>query len=1319
MHKPTLSSKALLSTLGFFLYFSGTFSASAAALNISQKPLILNETVAPNLILTLDDSGSMRWAFVPDSINGLHSTRRAKSADFNPMYYNPSVTYRIPTRYDTNGNVSATPFSTSFTTAYNNGFNTGRGTYDLSNAYRVTWTYDPTGTLPTSTAYGYNSTANRFGSNPAPDYYFSSGSFNGPTTNGASLTQTINNVTFTVTRTNTGTGCTASITSPTGFTTVNCSRSNNSFSVTTNDTRQTGVPAYYYVFDDTLPSCTTVVANRKVDDNCYRRVIVSATSGTLRADDSAAGIDERQNFAIWYSFYRNRALATLSAAQIAFSDLPAEVRLTWQSLGNCTNFNGTSSACKDNRLREYTNAHKGQLFSWFQDPPFDQSTPLRIAMQRAGEFLKSSVAWHKYPNDSSQTNNSGNTYSCRPSYHIMMTDGIWNGGYNAPSDTLRADHSNFTLPDGTSYNGSRPPFADGTQQTLADLAMHYWATDLNPNLSNGLSPYIPFKNETAATQYWDPRNDPATWQHMVNFTMGLGLTSALAQAGLEWDEEKGTFGGAGYNNLASGARSWPAASGDSVNNVYDLWHAAINSRGEFFSVDSPDAMVQAFKDILNRIADRTASAARPAVSASFVSDNDGTSIQSNVYATQFSSQDWSGQLIKTLVAGNGEQTVLWNAKAANQSIDPATRKVMMADTSNSTNKLKNFTWNNLGSMQSLLSVDPESLVGASDTRGADRVAYIRGDRSKEGSASPLFRTRSTVLGDIVNSSPVVVGTPGYLAYLADAIENPGGDNSNYKSYAAFRTANQKSARKEMIYVGGNDGMLHGFNAATGQEEFAFIPTEVIKNLYRLTGQNYTGAEHRYFVDGSPIVRDVYFGDGNDEGWRTVLIGTLRAGGKSLFALDITDPENIKLLWEFDSTTDIDLGYTFAQPEIVRLHSGQWAVLMGNGYNSTNDKAALMIIDIKSGGLLKKLVVPDVVENNITLPNGLSSVRGADNNGDGLVDYAYAGDLQGNLWRFDLLPTELTPPGGDPFSRAQTALENVTVADFKIAYGGKPLFTAKDSKNGVLKRQAITIQPSLVRHPSSYGYLVLVGTGKYIENSDANVDTSRAMTLYGIWDRNTKRQSTTDNTPRATDRSQLQKQQFTDQVDGAVIGDENQSAQNDIRLLSQNQVQWFKTPVPNDPNPPVAPKDDAAVNLWGWALDMAVEGTGGQKLTGEMIINNMAARGSTLFLSSLTPNQDPCQAGADTWFYAVDAYSGGRTKFNVLDLNNDKMVSPLDAYGDAKSVVSGVRFPAVGGFTLAPGNKVFGSDGAADPATVGDDPNSSGRQSWHIVPEEFQ
>lgn len=1324
--------KPLLSTLGFCLYFAGTFHASAAALNISQKPLILSESVAPNILLTIDDSGSMRWAFAPDDIDTLHNTRRVKSAAFNPMYYNPEVTYRIPTRYDANGNESATPFTTSFTNAFNNGFNSGRGSYNLSNDYRVTWTYDPRTTLATNTAYGYNNTSNRFAANPTADFYFQD-VFTSSIANNGTVSRTTSGVSYTVKRPSSGTStCTATVTSaPTTLSNApaTCSRTTSNggtFTVTINATQigngtQFGRPAYYYVRDTSLAGCT---ATDLTDEDCYKLVFVSSTSGKNRTDDAAAGTDERTNFAIWYSFYRNRALATQAAAQIAFATLPPEVRLTWQNLNACTSFDGSDTAdCKDNRLREYTTAHRGRLMSWLQDPPFDSSTYLRAAMRRAGEFYKTSTPWEKYPNDNSQTNNTGNTYACRPSYHILMTDGMWNqDDFTTPSGTYLDDTSAFTLPDNKNYTGNRAPYADSTQKTVADLAFNYWANDLRPTLEDKLQPYYPFKNPDANTSYWDARNDPASWQHMVTFTMGLGLTNSLDQPGLEWDATTGTFGGTGYSNLVSGSKSWPAASSGSNNNVYDLWHAAINSRGEFFSVDSPDAMVQAFKDILNRIADRTTSAARPAVSASFVSDADDSAIESNIYATQFSSTDWSGEIIKTLIDGSGTQTIKWKAQTANQNLAAATRKVMMKDLTNATTKLKDFTWANLGSMQSLLSVNPESLVGASDNLGAQRVAYVRGDRSQEGTTSPAFRTRSTVLGDIVNSSPVVVGTPGYLAYLADNIENPTGTLTGYQSYAAFKAANKRPLRKEMIYVGGNDGMLHGFNATTGVEEFAFIPTEVIKNLYRLTGQNYTGAEHRYFVDGTPIVRDVYFGNASNEGWHTVLIGTLRGGGKSLFALDITDPDDIKLLWEFDSTIDTDLGYTFAQPEIVRLHSGQWAVLMGNGYNSTDDKAALMIIDIKTGNLLKKLTVPAVVESGVTLPNGLSSVRGADNNGDGLADYAYAGDLQGNLWRFDLVPTVNTTSSGstrtalagDPFSR--NTLTGVTTNDFKIAYGGTPLFTARDSVSGLGKRQPITIQPSLVRHPSTIGYLTLIGTGKYVESSDANVDTSRAMTIYGVWDRQTKRQTTSASTAKATSRTSMEAQNFTLQVDSAVIGDVNQSAVNDIRLLSQNPVKWFQDY--NSNNPSANSNDtshDASVNRWGWSLDLSVN----NQLTGEMVINNMAARGQTLFLSSLTPNQDPCAAGADTWLYGIDAFTGGRTEYNVLDLNNDQIVNSSDEYGSVKDIVSGRRFPAIGGFTLAPGNKVYGSDGAGDPGTIGDDPNNTGRQSWHVIPEEFQ
>lgn len=1280
MYRVNAVGKTLGSLLVFGLYFSGISSAVAATLDISQKPLMLSESVPPNMLLTLDDSGSMRWAFAPDNKSGAGATRRAKSNAFNPMYYNPLATYTAPKIFNTAGNEQQ--LSTSFTKALHNGYDSARGNANLSNDYKVHWTYIPNAAAPTG--YGYNSTAAMLAENPVADF---SGTVT-RTTNGTSTTTTPGGITFSITRTG-NTSCTATASYPGIFSNLTASCSRPSGSNFTATLYRSGIPAYYYVYDATKKNNCSVT-----DEDCF----------TLRFVTSA----EQQNFANWYSFYRNRALATISAAALAFYDLSSEVRLSWQSLGNCTSFTSTSTTgvCRNNTFKAYSPEHKGQLYSWLQSIEFDQTTYLPAAMKRAGEYYKTTRPWQKNPGGTGNTTE--NTYACRPSYHIMMTDGLWNSATPAPSDFL-SDESSFTV-NGNRYNGQHP-FQDSQKDTLADFAMHYWATDLSPTLDNELKPYLPYKSGNTSTDFWDPRNDPATWQHMTNFMMGLGLTEALDNPKIPWAGS--THAGTGYEALRSGAATWPPASADSNNNnnVYDLWHAALNSRGDFFSVDSPEAMVSAFKEILNRIADRTTTAARPAVSASFVSDS-VNQLQSRVYATQFSSEDWSGELTKTTVTKTGEAIPgeNWSTRTANASINPTLRKVMMKSASNTSTGLQSFAWANLTTAQkNYLNTNPEGTGASTDGRGVERLNYIRGDRSEEGTTSPKLRKRSTVLGDIINSSPALVGTPAYIAYMADSIELAD-QGTGYKSYYPFRDANLRSKRKEMIYVGGNDGMLHAFDSATGQETFAFIPSAVIPNLNKLTGQNYSGGEHRYFVDGSPVVRDVYFG--NTDGWRTVLIGTLRAGGKALFALDITDPDNIKLLWEFDSNTDTDLGNTFAQPEIVRLHTGQWAVLQGNGYNSTNDKAALMVIDIKTGQLLKKIVVPAVVESNITLPNGLSSVRAADNNGDGLVDYAYAGDLQGNIWRFDLVPTTTAAdePTVDPFNRSQAIFNrnSFTPSQFKLSYGNEPLFVARDSKG---QRQAITIQPSLVRHPTNLGYLVLAGTGKYFENGDANVDKSRAMTLYGIWDRKTRRQDTNAGTLVNRIRANLQEQKFTQQRENEAFGEAGAEVNNDIRLLSENGVTWYKTTAPAgfDPN------EDKFVEKWGWRLDLAVENTSGtQALAGEMVVNNMAARGSTLLVSSLTPNDDPCEAGAITWFYGINAQTGGKTPANVLDLNNDRKFDKLDQYQG--QVVSGRRFSTPGGFTMSPGG-VFGEGGEAPmtlPPIIG-----APRQSWHIIPEDFQ
>lgn len=1241
--------------LGSLAISSGILLAALdAQAAVSQSPLSLTVGVPPNLILTLDDSSSMDRAYVPDSIPGGGSTRRYNSSDYNPMYYNPAVTYRIPPAFNSDG-TQATALTTSFTAARRNGFNSARGTVNLSTSYRSTYTY-----TVTSSSNGSE------GNNPVPDFYLSFNQTNVNLSAGAtSGIYTRNSVEYRLTRASSGSGCSVTVISPPDYPTINCARSSSTsttYQLSIPDRRTTGVPAYYYVYDSTLSDCTQA----KTDDNCYRKIDVSSTSGRTRSDDLAAGVDERQNFAIWYSFYRARNLATVSAASMAFADLSSSTRLTWQGLTDCTTLN--SNNCNNNRFREYTTAQRGRLFGWMQSMTFPGNTPLRAALDRAGKFLQTDTAWHKYPNESGNT--ADNTYACRPSYHILMTDGIWNSSNGNPTNTLRADHSSFTLPDDTSYSNRRP-YVDGTQNTLADLAMHYWATDLRANTAAGgankLKPYMPYKSGNDTTDYWDPRNNPATWQHMVNFTVGLGLSGSLSQAGLEWDNELGAFGGTAYNNLVAGTRQWPAASSDSVNNVYDLWHAAVNSRGDFFSADSPESVVQAFADIMSRIADRKSTASRPAMNSGQVTEDevDGTVIKTVSYQTTYASdENWSGDLIRTekerrfnAVTGTYEdsQRTVW--KASERIPSPTSRNIKIPTTGSV--GLQAFTWTNAGApntegtLAHHLRRNPENGSLDNASKGEERLNYLRGDRSGEGST---YRTRSSVLGDLYSSTPVGVSKARYLTNIANSIEGN-------TAYTAF--AQSMLNRKGMVYVGGNDGMLHGFNAQTGREEFAFIPTAVFPNLNKLTGKNYN---HHFYVDGSPVVADVY-DSGN---WKTILVGTLRAGGKSVFALDVTDPDNIQLLWEFDDskitgTNAVKMGYSFSKPTVARLNTGRWGVVFGNGYeaqNHTNGKAALFVLDAVSGTLLKSLEV----EGTEGLANGLSTPKLSDYNADGIAEFAYAGDLQGNLWRFNLHASNASA--------------------FSVAYGGRPMFSAVADSAYNSKRQPITSAPSLIRHSTGNGYLVIFGTGKYFEDGDKDGDKSMAQSLYGIWDRYTR--LTSEDIGASNSAISISRGSLVAQTIDSTTTATNQAGQSlNARTISDNQVAWYDS--------------DGSVNKLGWRIDFK-QGA----LDGEMVVDDMSTLGRSLFLQTLVPNDDPCADGASNWTYAINPYSGGRLRHNAL------ILTPSSPDG---VIPSGQQQPGEGGLTIA--QKPDGNFEVCTGTTCNDvrpDPASIGRQTWRMIEE---
>lgn len=1219
-------SRIMHASLAFGLSMGGgLYQVQAAELGLAEIPLFLKDGVDPNMIVTLDDSGSMAWGYVPDSYgnsSGERNSRRFKSSEYNAMYYNPAILY-VPPK-DANGN----SYSTSFTNAYEHGFVTGKGTRNLSNNYRVTHSFDPSGSPSLAlhpTGRSYSETTVGGITYPASSEYSSSYDNN-------------------------------------------------------------GIPAYYYVFDSGRSSCNGTI----FDDDCFHLVYVGTVNGRFDVDNDGDmdGDDEKQNFANWYSFYRVRVLATASAASLAFQAVDENVRVAFQNLHKC---NGFDSSCRDyrnssshqydSRIANFTGTHRSNFYEWLAYAPASGGTPLRSATIRAGDLLTRTDkygAYAQYPRTSV-----GTEFACRPSFHIAMTDGIWNS--DSISSYGNADSTARTLPDGTSYT-SRAPFQDTSSNSVADIAFDQWATDARTDIDNEVPTYMPDSSGTETQNYWNARNDPATWQHMTTFTLSLGLSDVLTNPQFDGD----TFGGE-YADIVAGTKTWPNVGSNDSDNPYDLWHAAINGRGKFFGATDPNSLVNAFTSIIAGIQERERSAASVALDSAIVNG------LQYAYHASFDSAAWFGnlrafELDPDSFAAN--PSPVWNANTKLRSVNYTTRNIKMAQGGS----LVDFTWANLTSaQQALLNLD---VSNNPDSLGASRVNYLRGDSTNESSTG--FRPRNgNKLGDIVHSAPVYVGAPNRLGY--DALE--GLTESDANSYATFKTT--WANRRGLVYVGANDGMLHAFNAETGVEEFAFVPTAVMENLRHLT---YPGYTHQVYVDGPITVGDIY--DGTK--WRTILVGSFRNGAKGLYALDVTDPDNIELLWERQSGGN--MGYVYSRPEIVRLHNGEWGIVFGNGYNSDNHQAVLFILDPADGSNMKVL---NTGVGSVADSNGLAKASVVDLNGDLIVDYVYAGDLHGNLWRFDL-----TDPSDDDTSTAQyepvtgtltdPARNNAPASTWSIGYGGNPVFTATDGATPTPNRQPITSNVVVVPHNTGKGVIALVGTGKYLEDADAGANTSTFQSYYGIWDRYVMGHTT--GTPSTVSRSSLLQQKlsvgstvtFEDlDTDGTTVLD---SVDEEVRIVTENAIQWYTysgTPT------------TATLNHQGWYIDFneysvnatTLEPTGSPTNRGELLATDAVfVNGLAVFATSV-PNDDPCEAGVDRWVWALDAQSGKRTQLSAFDLNNDGLIDQEDS-GPNDAIYNSTKVEGYGA-PAAVGQFIYLNK---DTSTVQDIlfGKNTGRQTWRKV-----
>lgn len=751
---------------------------------------------------------------------------------------------------------------------------------------------------------------------------------------------------------------------------------------------------------------------------------------------------------------------------------------------------------------------------------------------------------------------------CQQNFIVAMTDGQSTNDQNNFSTYLQDydgdcvgascnDHDKKTT-GGYTYQGSGSDYADDVLLAMHDI-------DLRPDLSNGST---------------DVKNNVTTY--MVGFAEQALVNDPL---------------------------------------MADM--AAAGGGGDLLTAANSSELALAFQRATESIFAKVAAGSGVAFNTTQFSTD------SSVYAASFNSAKWSGSLKAFELSDLGviSSNASWDAGAKLDAMTYSDRNIFSynADTQKGiTLEKDNLSSAQLGDFQS----GPKGSIGVGSL-----INYIKGDRSNEGSSATDYRVRDSALGDIVNSTLVYVGAP-QLNWPSYATNSKFGTTA--KNYSQFKSSN--ATRSPMLYAGANDGMLHGFNAnkadaSVGEETVAYIPGLISsaadeEGLHYLAQDDYA---HRFYVDLTPTVSDVYI----DSDWRTILVGGLRGGGKGLFALDITDPTKFNSspanaeslsLWEFSNSDDADFGYSYSKPTIAMMENGKWAIIVGNGYNNSGDgKAKLFIIYAEkntsnNGAWSLEYVKIDTGVGSAATPNGLSTPRAVDLDGDSVVDRIYAGDLQGNMWAFDV--------------------DSSNDSQWDVAYSQgqdpKPLFTATDSAGNA---QPITTAPILAKNINTVyvtanapDILVFFGTGKYLENADKT--STATMSYYGVLDDNSGEKG----------RADLKERKLI------TAGNK--------RVVSGSNIDW------------------SSIDGWYFDLvDRATEASATVQQLGERVISNSLIRNDTLLFSTAIPsvaNSDVCVSNSESWLMAIDLNTGKAPEYTVFDVNNDALLDEADTTADYDS-----------------------------------------------------
>ncbi len=1119
-----------------------------------------------------------------------------------------------------------------------------------------------------------------------------------------------------------------------------------------------------------------------------------------------------------------------------------KIRIAWQVMHN----NGNASGAKNvNSSRMNTNSmrpidsivsspktHRDNFFEFINSLTPNDGTPSHIMFSQADAYMRRTLSKNSpWSTDPGGTGSKAEEYlGCRRNYHIMMTDGRWNGDVSGGSQ----DGSNWIASGDRKYYDTNSNqtriYSDTVSNTLSDWAFKSWMDPLQiaSNLKNSdkLTPskvytdapaaelfsqtkdvpiyetrptygqrciqwgwsgwqqvctkYETYQNGTEEVQigtrpetksvslekYWNPKYNPATWPHMVTYTIGFSDEAVTWPGASEIiaPTEKVPFGyDNGFKDIVTGWQNWPAMNNENKRSL-DLWHAAINGRGRYYAVTEAEDLAKAFREIIGKINEESAPLPDKIAGGGSTSGYSVSQNNAGIYASAYSPKDgWSGYITATraiepenyacptkddpekicirfpdIVAG-------WDGKSTAERLDALTsvNNRNIQTWSDSTGAGTSFKWTDDSAIaysnaqkKALLGLNAsenDSILTALATLGRNIVNYIRGDRSLEGTtdAAPL-RVRTSRQGDTVNSEIWYTGAP----------------ISNYAmGYADFVKA-QKD-RSHVLYVGGNDGMLHGFSAANGSELLAYVPRGVVGGLKKLTDKDY---QHQYYVDGSPMTGDIKDGDN----WKTMLVGSLGAGGKGYFLLDVTNPGSFTSASVVKDRTrgnteavdcsslsdtaqsactsavaeDGDIGNITSRPgrnpaslqeatQITRLNNGRWAVVMGNGYNSTNQRPVLLVQYLDGDRALKRIQATTAsAGTGNAKDNGLASPALVDLNGDGKTDVVYAGDNLGNLWKYNLTSTDDTK--------------------WAAAYGyDTPLFTARGSTTltGTTRDQVqpITAAPIARANDRSIiigtgadaktvpigGMMIAFGTGRNVTANDRRTDiTQNVQTLYSVLD-NARYRMNTDKTALEIHPGTGDCATKSDCVPTpAVVGTMNSTG----KLLAKQSITLVTGGKEADDATITASQELTATtwsNYKGWYLDFPA--------TGERLLKPMQFFDGSNILAvysespsgtknsesdnineSCVPVKVDTSAGAQ-WRTLVNIMDGKRPTIQLIDTNND------GSYNGADLGVSRVAVKTGTPLLISKPNRVADLTGGGGPRDhLARMPEQSIRPSWRQV-----